>query len=222
MTFPPLALLTPVVGSAALAVVHLLKGELGPGQTQRPSPPTSVLEECASTNLPACHTESGGFLRGPGGKRIYWQVQSIPYQPAQAVGREAAYVLFDEEGNVIARSNGALSYSPPILFWFRSAAYIAVPGTYAGWENANADTLYRWDSGSSLVQIENDSWRQELPPWLTITGGVIFNYHDDVLSADTYSWRSRDPRCCPTGGQVRISFEIEDGRLAAQDIYPTP
>jgi hypothetical protein len=156
-----------------------------------------------------CEVPASGILRGDGGLRILWQLQS---GASDNDGGGMGVMLWD------ASAPGA----PKLIGWTFEGVYMRAPrydserqllwvaGTRGGTGEGNADLLYQ-KQGDRWVEIELVSWRADLakrlPKGLGAWHGVEYDFGG--LGADTDLWKDSDANCCATGGRATIGFKIE-------------
>ncbi len=185
--------------------------------------PPLLGRECVATGLKGCSSPMGGYLALRDGQ-LQWQLQD---GFTEENGVSGGIVFFGDAGAArmgpvapVAWSFDAARFSAPVLLTgpeFNGAAYIAVPGIYAGSGSGNADALFRWDfpDSRSLTQIDTWSWwndlAERLPEGLEVWQGVRFDWNN--MMAVTPLWQDGDGACCGTAGTAILSFEIEGDRL---------
>lgn len=185
------------------------------------SPVASLSGGCIGTALDGCTAPSNGFVIGPEGQRLAWQIQrgSTDY-----AGVSEGVVLFAIDGDLlrpVGWSFEAAQFDAPILFSRPEGLFVAAKGFTAGTGSGNADILLRLD-GQHWTEIEVESWKvaldDALPDDLGVWKGVDYAWPD--MTAMSSLWRDSDANCCPTGGRVLIDLEVEGTtlRLAGFDL----
>jgi hypothetical protein len=167
-----------------------------------------------------CGATEGGWLTGPNGARLFWQIQS---GSTGEDGITGGVVLMVETGGRLSPVVWAFQgsgYEAPVLFDADGELYVGVPGRTFGAGRGDADLIFRWTPGAAhlLTQIDSWSWRDQLArrlPGLNAFGRVRIDYREMIAS--TPMFRDGDPGCCGTGGQGLIDFAIEGDRLAVAD-----
>jgi hypothetical protein len=76
--------------------------------------------------------------------------------------------------------------------------------------------LFQW-RGSHWQEIDTWSWIEkiDLPPCYGIWKGPFIDFGD--LSLESGVWIYGDGNCCPSGGELTVSFEIVGNKLAVAD-----
>ena len=156
---------------------------------------------------------ASGILRGEGGVRILWQLQS---GASESDGGGMGVMLWDASVPGAPRPIGWTFEG----VWMQAPRYdrqnhlLWVAGTRAGTGDGNADLLYQ-KQGDRWVEIELESWRDDLdkrlPKGLGAWHGVAYDFGG--MGADTELWRDKDANCCATGGRATIGFRIEGSAL---------
>ncbi|MDP1912422.1 hypothetical protein [Brevundimonas sp.] len=178
-----------------------------------------LAEACVNIGVKGCTTTEGGYFN-VAGRVLYWQIQSGETS-SDLSGAAYVFIIKDGAGDLRSVASGAdgYFYEAPSLVRVDQTAHLAIAGRMRGTGNFNADALYRLtpDGASPLVKLDNESWRdtltRHLPPGLGVRKGVSFTYGDETITALTSLWRDADGECCPTGGEARLFFAIEDDRL---------
>lgn len=181
----------------------------------------ALLTTCAPLGLSTC-TSEGGWLRR-GDEVLFWQTQN---GVTDEEGTTGAAVIFKGGASgpltPVAWARGAFFSAPKAFSDGEGETYVAIPGVYAGTGRGNADVLFRWtdDADRPLAQIDNTSWRDDLPaqlpPGLEVWKGVDIQY--DEMFAFTPLWREGDGNCCATGGSAILNFQIEGDRLVLENV----
>jgi hypothetical protein len=180
-----------------------------------------LVESCLDLGaVDGCDGVAGGWLTGPEGRRLFWQIQGGSTEEDGITG--GVLLLTETNGRLepAAWAFRGSSYDPPVLFQADGGLFVAVPGATFGAGRGDADLLFRWTPGAErpLTQIDSWSWRDDLAaklPGLHAFGRVRIDYAEMV--ALTELWREGDAGCCGTGGHVLIDFAILDGRLAVSE-----
>lgn len=178
---------------------------------------------CLPLGLDGCRSNRGGYLRGPSGETLYWQVQE---GSTEADGVSGAVVLLARDGDTlrpIAWTSGGFYETPQLIETGDPAeVYVALPGYSGGTGHYNADVVFRWRPGAAteLTEIDTRSWRAalaaQLPPGLEVWKGVEFRW--PMLTAQTPLWAPGDANCCATGGEATLIFAIRDGVLLLSQV----
>lgn len=178
------------------------------------SPVAALAGGCIGAALSNCTASSGGYVNGPGGQRLAWQIQrgSTDY-----AGVTEGLVLFAIDGDLlrpIGWSFDAVQLEAPTIFEYDGAVFVAAKGSQAGTGSGNADILYRMD-GQHWTEIEIESWKsalaEALPEGLGVWKGVDYLWPE--MMALTSLWRDADANCCPSGGQAMIDLRVEGTTL---------
>lgn len=182
-----------------------------------------LARDCVPLGLDGCRSNRGGYLRGPSGETLYWQVQE---GSTETEGVSGAAVLLARDGDIlrpIAWTSGGFYETPQLIETGDPAeVYVALPGYWGGTGHFNADVVFRWRPGAAteLTEIDTRSWRAtlgaQLPPGLEVWKGVEFRW--PVLTAQTPLWAPDDANCCATGGQATLIFTIRDGVLRLSQV----
>lgn len=176
---------------------------------------------CIGAALDACRAPAAGFLTGPGGERLAWQVQEGSTSTA---GVSSGIILFAISNGVmapIAWTFDAARFDPPTIFSSGGAVYVSAVGQRAGSGSGNADLLLRLD-GDRWSDIETESWQEalavQLPDGLTVSRGVTYDWPE--LMATSPLWRDADALCCPSGGTATMDLAVQGSAvtLAALDV----
>ncbi len=120
-------------------------------------------------------------------------------------------------------------FYPPSLIQTRDGPVMYVQG----WGMGNSgiqflrDRYFLWKS-DTWTEIDAGGWsgdrqlqadvQEALPDGLSIDGLWLFTVWDFASSFPTMTyespvWLDTDPRCCPSGGSIRLYFELVDRRL---------
>ena len=206
------------------AYVHVLTEELRLARALPATSPASALAgRCIGTALAACTVPSGGYVNGPDGQQLAWQIQRGSTAES---GTTSGLILFEVDGDVlrpVGWSFEAVNFEAPTIFSTPGGVFVAAKGEQAGTASANADVLFRLD-GDHWTEIETESWTQELanqlPVGLGVWKGVDFIWPE--MFASSALWRDDDANCCPTGGQALIDFDVSGTslRLAQLNVAP--
>lgn len=185
--------------------------------------PDALAQGCISLGLNGCRSNRGGYLRGPSGETLYWQVQE---GSTDADGVSGGVVLLVRDGETLkpaAWTSGGFYETPQLIETGDPAeVYVALPGYFGGTGHFNADVVFRWRPGTAtpLTEIDTRSWRAgldaRLPDGLQVWKGVQFRW--PMLTAQTPLWMSDDANCCATGGEATLTFAIRDGVLLLSDV----
>lgn len=197
------------------AYIDALTEELRLAQALPDTSPVSALAGgCIGTAISACTAPSGGYVNGPGGQRLAWQIQrgSTDY-----AGVTEGLVLFAIDGDLlrpIGWSYEAARFEAPSIFQRQDVVFVAAKGWQAGTGSGNADILFRLD-GAHWTEIEVESWKtaldEALPDGLGVWKGVDYVWPE--MTAFTSLWRDEDANCCPSGGQAVIDLGVEGTSL---------
>ncbi|RZJ04042.1 MAG: hypothetical protein EON89_09245 [Brevundimonas sp.] len=181
----------------------------------------NLLTACAPLGLQGCQAEGGWIRRGD--DILFWQTQT---GVTGEEGTTGAVVVLHGSANgpltPIVWASGAFFSAPQAFDAGDGATFVALPGRYGGTGRGNADLLFRWtgEAERPLVEIDNISWRDDLParlpPGLEVWKGVDMDY--DELFAFTPLWREGDGNCCATGGSAILNFRIEGDRLVLDTV----
>lgn len=185
--------------------------------------PDALARDCVSLGLNGCRSNHGGYLRGPSGETLYWQIQEGATDADGVSGGAVLLVRDDDALRPVAWTSGGF-YEPPQLIETGDPAevYIALPGYFGGTGRHNADVVFRWRPGaaSPLTEIDTRSWRAgldaRLPDGLQVWKGVQFRW--SLLTAQTPLWMADDANCCATGGEATLTFTIREGVLRLSDV----
>ena len=195
------------------------------GALPETSPVTALAGSCIGTALGNCTAPSGGYVNGPDGQRLAWQIQR---GASDYSGVTAGLILFAIDGEFlrpVGWSYEAVSFDAPVMFERPDGLYVAAEGHQAGTASANADILFRLD-GETWTEIELESWTRavadELPDGLGVWKGVDFTWPEMIATSSL--WRDDDANCCPTGGQAVFDLEVSGHslRLAGLNLEPAP
>lgn len=206
------------------AYIRVLTEELRLAQAlPESSPVASLAGGCIGTALNGCTAPASGFLNGPDGRRLAWQIQRGSTDEA---GVTEGLVLFTVDGALLRPlgwSFEAVGFEAPTMFTQDDRVYVAARGHQAGTASANADILFRLD-GERWTEIEIESWKtaldEALPDGLGVWKGVTYAWPEMMASSSL--WRDEDANCCPTGGAAMIDLAV-DGvslRLVAVEVRP--
>lgn len=185
------------------------------------SPVSALAGGCIGSALDGCTAPAAGYVTGPEGERLAWQIQE---GSTDSSGVSAGLILFAVDGDTLSPigwSFEAASFEPPVIFQREDGLYVAAKGVRWGTGAANADVLYRLDGGR-WTEIELESWRmlldERMPEGLGVWKGVDYRWPE--LRARTSVWRDGDANCCPTGGRAVMEFTVEGTslRLATLDV----
>ena len=164
---------------------------------------------CIGQALSDCRAPAAGFLTGPGGERLAWQIQQGSTDHA---GVSAGVILFsiqDGELRPVGWSFDAASFEAPQIFTYDGAVYVSADGRMAGSASGNAELLMRLD-GDQWSEIETESWQaallSQLPDGLSVARGVTYDWPEMV--ATTSLWRETDAACCPSGGEALMQLGV--------------
>jgi len=178
------------------------------------SPITALAGGCIGRALHGCTAPSGGYVNGPNGQRLAWQIQQGSTDEA---GVTAGLILFALDGELlrpVGWSFEAVRFEAPTMFVESGGVYVAARGGQAGTGSANADVLFRLD-GEHWTEIEIESWKtalgERLPEGLGVWKGVDYAWSE--MTAFSSLWRDDDANCCPTGGQAIIDLAVEGTSL---------
>ena len=187
------------------------------------SPVSALAGGCIGSALHGCSAPSGGYVNGPDGQRLAWQIQQ---GSTDFAGVTAGVVLFAIDGQLlrpIGWSFEAVRFEAPFMFSNDGHLFVAAKGYQAGTGSANADILFRLD-GDHWTEIEVESWKtaldEALPEGLGVWKGVDYTWPE--FMAVSSLWRDADANCCPTGGQAIIDLAVEGTslRFVGVDIQP--
>lgn len=200
--------------------LEALDSELATARGVRPATAaTAIGDTCLAGWLHmGCTVPASGILRGAGGVRILWQLQS---GASEIDGVGMGVMLWDASAHGAPKPIGWTfegadmqppRYNPELrLLW--------VPGRMRGTGDGNADLLYQ-KQGNRWVEIETESWREaldkRLPAGLGAWHGVDYDFGG--LGADTDLWKPDDANCCATGGRAHLGFKIEGSSLRLDTI----
>jgi len=185
--------------------------------------PDALAQGCVSLGLNGCRSNQGGYLRGPSGETLYWQVQEGSTD-ADGVSGGAVLLVRDADNlRPVAWTSGGFYETPQLIETGDPAeVYVALPGYSGGTGHFNADVVFRWRPGAAnpLTEIDTRSWRAgldaRLPDGLQVWKGVQFRW--PMLTAQTPLWMADDANCCATGGEATLIFTIRDGVLLLSDV----
>lgn len=187
------------------------------------SPVTALAGGCIGSALAGCTSPAAGYVTGPEGQRLAWQIQE---GSTDFAGVSAGLILFAVDGDAlvpIGWSFEAAAFEAPVIFQRDDGLYVAAKGYQQGTGAANADVLYRLD-GDHWTEIEIESWRavldEQMPEGLGLWKGVDYRWPEFMAVSSV--WRDDDANCCPTGGNAILDFMVEGAslRLAGLDLSP--
>lgn len=187
------------------------------------SPVTALAGGCIGSALNGCSAPAAGYVTGPEGQRLAWQIQE---GWTESAGVSAGLILFAVDGDTLSPigwSFEAAGFEPPVIFQREDGLYVAAAGYQQGSGSANADVLYRFDN-DRWIEIELESWRTaldaQMPAGLGVWKGVDYRWPE--LRARSSVWRDEDANCCPTGGRAVMDFTVEGMslRLAGLELMP--
>ncbi len=187
------------------------------------SPVASLAGGCIGTALSGCTAPSAGYVNGPDGQRLAWQIQRGSTENA---GTSAGLILFRIDGDLlrpIGWSFEAVGFEAPVVFVHSGRLYVAAEGRQAGTGSQNADLLFRLD-GDTWTEIEVESWKtalaEALPEGLGVWKGVDYDWPE--MAAYSSLWRTDDANCCATGGEVTVDLGVEGTALRLVGVTPRP
>lgn len=187
------------------------------------SPVSALAGGCIGSALDGCTAPAAGYLTGPDGRRLAWQIQE---GSTDVAGVSAGLILFAVDGDTLSPigwSFEAASFEAPLIFERDDGLYVAAKGVGWGTGAANADVLFRLDN-DRWTEIELESWRASLddrmPEGLGVWKGVDYRWPE--LRARTSVWRDSDANCCPTGGRAVMEFFVEGTSLRLSTLEVTP
>lgn len=187
------------------------------------SPVSALAGGCIGAALDGCQAPAAGYVTGPSGQRLAWQIQE---GSTDFAGVSAGLLLFAVEGDTlvpIGWSYEAAMFEAPAMFQTDAGVFVAARGFQAGTGNQNADVLFRFDAGR-WIEIEIESWKtalaDQLPEGFGVWKGVDYRWPE--MFALSQVWRDGDANCCPTGGEATMDLAIEGTslRLASLDFEP--
>lgn len=197
------------------AYIDTLTEELRLAEALPDTTPVSALAGgCIGTAINGCTAPSGGYVNGPNGQSLAWQIQRGSTDNA---GVTEGLVLFAVDGALlrpIGWSFEAVRFEAPTIFEQDGAVFVAAKGGQAGTGSGNADILFRLD-GDHWTEIEVESWKvamdEALSDGLGVWKGVDYVWPE--MTAFTSLWRDEDANCCPSGGQAAIDLRVEGTSL---------
>ncbi|MBN8551964.1 MAG: hypothetical protein J0L52_03590 [Caulobacterales bacterium] len=185
------------------------------------TPVAALAGGCIGTALSGCTAPSAGYVNGPNGHRLAWQIQQGSTDYA---GVSAGVILFRIDGDLlhpIGWSFEAGSFQAPEMFEQSGRIFVAAEGYQVGTGSQNADVLFRLD-GERWTEIEIESWKsalaEALPDGLGVWKGVDYAWPE--MMAFSSLWRPDDANCCPTGGEAVIDLRADGTALRLVGVTP--
>jgi len=137
-------------------------------------------------------------------------------------------VLFESKNNTEAK---------PIMVWHNPDSFsvswlekptiisgefdliLRVPHSYSGTGHFNSDKYFVWKQ-SQWQKLNTENWfsnlNKQLPEGYAIWKGIVPNIK--TMTAQSLVWKKGDANCCPSGGNVDISFGIAENELIINTI----
>ena len=179
--------------------------------------------QCLGQALSACTSPIGGYLAGPTGEALIWQLQEGTLPDGQTPGH----------GLVVARPGISATGPAPLVWIFgqtrrlppqwierEGRRFLVLPARHDFLNDAE-DVVFEWsDDNAALGQIDTWSWRDDLgerlPSGLTLPRNVAIDMAG--LTARTPLWLGEGDTDEPAGGEATLRFILEGDRLALADV----